>query len=363
MLPMRKNKLYSGLIFILIAALAFNLEFRANSQDTTIKKGTIERIKVHGKNLEGNLSGDSPDRDVSVYLPPSYKTNTKRRYPVVYFLHGFTDSDAKFYGFESHWMNLPAVVDKAYAGSKLPEMILVTPNAFTRFQGSMYSNSITTGNWEDFVAKELVAYIDKHYRTLPQAASRGLAGHSMGGYGAMRIGQKYPEVFSSLYLLSPCCLMPDSNVPQNPAAQSRLAAIQNQTDLEKADFGTKAAFASAAAWSPNPKKPPFYVDLPTENGQVNPTVIAKWTANRPLANIDQHVYNIKKLKAIAFDAGSEDKSIAASIQVLDQVLNNYGIKHIYEEYNGNHINRVAERIETKVLAFFATNLASEQKQR
>jgi S-formylglutathione hydrolase FrmB len=70
----------------------------------------------------------------------------------------------------------------------------------------MYSNSVTTGNWEDFIAKELVSYIDKHYRTIAKAESRGLSGHSMGGYGALRIGQKNPGVFSSIYLLSPCCL-------------------------------------------------------------------------------------------------------------------------------------------------------------
>ncbi len=150
--------------------------------------------------MEGNLDGDSAARSVTVYLPASYKKNTSQRYPVVYFLHGYTDDDAKFYGFSKHWMTLPPILDTAFAKGNANEMIVVTPNAFTRFQGSMYSNSITTGNWEDFVAKELVAYIDSHYRTVAKAGSRGLAGHSMGGYGALRIGQKYPDVFSSIYL-------------------------------------------------------------------------------------------------------------------------------------------------------------------
>src|SRR5687768_15690115 len=217
--------------FLLAAALFLLLSLPASSQAVAPQKGTVERLKVHGKGLEGNLAGDSPDREVSVYLPPSYKANPKRRYPVVYLLHGFTDSDAKLYGFEKHWMNLPEVLDKAFGKDKKPEMIFVTPNAFTRFQGSMYSSSVTTGNWEDYVAKELVAYIDKNYRTIPRAASRGLAGHSMGGYGALRIGQKYPEVFSSLYLLSPCCLEPASNVPQDAAAQARLQAVRTPADL------------------------------------------------------------------------------------------------------------------------------------
>ena len=209
-------------------------------------KGTVERIKVHGKLLEGNLEGDSPDRDVSVYLPASYKKDVKRRYPVIYFLHGFTDDDAKWYGFEKHWISMPAIADKVLATGAAKEMIIVTPNAFTRYQGSMYSNSVTTGNWEDYIAKELVAYMDAHYRTLPDSKSRGLAGHSMGGYGTMRIGQKYPGVFSSIYLLSPCCMTPGFNIPTDPASIAKMENVKTPADVEKADFMTKAAIASAA---------------------------------------------------------------------------------------------------------------------
>jgi S-formylglutathione hydrolase len=343
--------LLSFMVLVLLFAVA------VRGQNGPGRKGTVERIKVYGKGLEGNLSGDSPERDVSVYLPPSYNSDRRRRYPVVYFLHGFTDSDAQWYGFQKHWINLPEVLNKAFADGRMREVIVVTPNAFTRFQGSMYSNSVTTGNWEDFVAKELVAHIDRQYRTIPQTASRGLAGHSMGGYGAMRIGQKYPEIFSSLYLLSPCCLAPDTNVPQNPQASSRMEAIRSQADLEKADFHTKTAFASAAAWSPNPTKPPFYLDLPVEKGEVQPLVLAKWAANKPLATLDQNIFNIQQLKALAFDAGSQDRAFAASIQVLNRLLDNYGIRHSFEIYEGDHINRVAERIETKMIPFFSDNLS------
>jgi enterochelin esterase-like enzyme len=104
------------------------------------KQGTVERIKVHGKFLEGNLDGDSPDRDVSIYLPPSYKTEKTRRYPMVYMLHGFTDDDARWFGVVKHWINLPEVINKALTDGKTREMIVVMPNAFTRFKGSMYSN-------------------------------------------------------------------------------------------------------------------------------------------------------------------------------------------------------------------------------
>lgn len=344
--------------FWLTFALTLSFSLSALSQTPT---GTVERIKVHGKNLEGNLAGDSPDRDVSIYLPPSYKTDRNRRYPVIYFLHGFTDSDDKWYGLVKHWINLPATADKALAGGQSKEFIIVTPNAYNRFFGSMYSNSITIGNWEDYVAQELVAYMDDHYRTLPQAASRGLAGHSMGGYGSIRIGQKHPEIFSSVYLLSPCCMTHNPNPTPNPQMAARMEGIKTQQDLEKADFMTKAMFASAASWSPNPSKAPFFVDLPVQDGQPQPTVLARWISNAPLASLDQYIGNIRQLRALAFDAGDKDQPIASTIKTFDTILTNYGIAHTYEEYQGDHLNRIAERIEQKMLPFFSANLSFDQK--
>lgn len=332
------------------------------AQGKQLAKGTVQRIKVHGKELEGNLSGDSADRFVSVYLPASYQANPKKRYPVLYFLHGYTDDDAKFYGLKKHWMVLPPILDSVFAKNPSQEMIVVTPDAYTRFQGSMYSNSVTTGNWEDFIAKGLVAYIDRRYRTLAVKESRGLSGHSMGGYGALRIGQKNPNVFSCIYLLSPCCLNSTSFPSQNiPASYLRADSIKTMEDFQKADFGTKAVLASAAAWSPNPANPPFYIDLPAKDGKLQTWVLDKWDANRPLNSLDQYVFNIRQLKAIAFDAGDKDVGIAASIRTLDNELNKYGVPHFFEVYQGDHINRVAERIETKMLKFFAENLSFEKK--
>jgi S-formylglutathione hydrolase len=329
----------------------------ASAQQQPVAKGRIERIQVHGKGLEGNLSGDAADRSVSVYLPASYGKNPGRRYPVVYFLHGYTDDDAKFYGFTKHWMVLPPILDTVFASGQAGEMIVVTPNAFTRFQGSMYSNSVTTGNWEDFVAKELVGYVDSHYRTLAQPSSRGISGHSMGGYGALRIGEKYPDVFSSVYLLSPCCLNGTNDMTTVPPNLLKADSIKTIAEFERADFGTRIVFASAAAWSPNPTLPPFYVDLPVKEGRLQPQVMARWNANRPLNSLDQYINNLKQLKGIAFDAGNRDQGIAASIKVLDEELKKYGVAHNFEIYEGDHINRVAQRIEQKMLLFMGQHLS------
>ena len=328
-----------------------------NAQVSTPPHGTVDIVRVHGASLEGNLEGDSPDRQVSVYLPPSYQGDRARRYPVVYLLHGYTDTDDRWFGRVRHFIDVPAVADRALAAG-VREMIIVMPNAYTRYQGSMYSSSLTTGDWETFVARELVAYVDAHYRTIANRMSRGLAGHSMGGYGTLRIGMKHPDVFSSIYALSACCLMLNERLFAAGGAPSPAEAIGSFEEFEKADFGTKAQFASAAAWSANPSRPPFFFDLPTRNGQLQPLVVAKWAANAPLAMVEQYVSNLRQLTSIAFDAGDKDTSIAETSRTLDAMFTSYKLPHVFEIYDGNHVNHIADRVEQQVLPFFAKHLAA-----
>jgi enterochelin esterase-like enzyme len=154
------------------------------------KPVTVEHIKVHGSALEGNLEGDAVDRDVFVFLPPSYEQEKSRRYAVVYALHGYSIGAEQW----SHEIHVPQTIEGAFAQG-VKEMIVVLPDSKTLHNGSMYSSSVTTGDFEQFIAHDLVAYIDAHYRTIPNRLSRGLAGHSMGGYGATRIGMKHSDVF------------------------------------------------------------------------------------------------------------------------------------------------------------------------
>ena len=365
-------------LHLLPAAVVFLLAFTATAQNqstarpaattpsfTPVKTpeklaGKLERITVHGASLVGNLSGDSADRLASVYLPPSYAQQPRRRYAVLYLLHGFTDSDDKWFGFSgAHFVNVPGATDRADAAGAR-ELIIVMPNAYTKFFGSMYSSSAATGDWEAFVAKDLVAYVDSHYRTLAKRESRGLAGHSMGGYGALRIGMKYPDVFSSLYALSPCCLAPNLS----PSDAQFAGALKVRTDADLAalaptDFGTKAMLASAAAWSSNPKNPPLYIDLPIADGRIVPDVVARWVANAPLTMVHQYIASLHRYAAIAMDAGDQDQPIESTVRALDGILTTYGIAHTAETYGGDHVNRIDERLAGKVLPFFSAHLAFE----
>ena len=332
----------------------------ASAQDAaTPGKGRLDRVRVHGVSLEGNLSGDSPDRDVTIYLPPGYDADANRRYPVIYMLHGYTDSDERWMGLRQSWINLSAVLDSTFAEDGARGMILVMPNAYTRFQGSMYSNSITTGYWEDFVTRDLVAWVDGNYRTIATRDGRGLAGHSMGGYGAVRIGMKHPEVYAAVYALSPCCMAPRSAAPEALAAMRRAEEITTMEQFAAAPFGTRALIASAAAWAPNPAKPPFFLDLPTENGEPRHDVIARMAANAPLAMVDQYIPNLKRLRGFAIDSGDEDRGIAPAVRELHEILDARGVDHLFAIYPGDHLSGVAGRIRTVMLPFFAHHLAAD----
>jgi S-formylglutathione hydrolase FrmB len=319
-------------------------------------KGSVQRIKVHGKSLEGNLEGDSPDPEVTIYLPPGYDANRHQRYPVVYLLHGYLFTDQYWTGAgpsnpgEMPGPNVPAAMDNLIARGEASPMIVVMPNAYTKYAGSMYSSSVTTGDWETYIAEDLVAYIDKNYRTMPDRLSRGLAGHSMGGYGAIRIGMKRPDVFSSLYIMSACCLI-NNPFPAPPANA-------NQNNTAAATGAAQTASAWAAAFSPNPKNPPNYFDEPSKDGKLQPLVVAKWHAASPLAMVDQYVTNLRKYHAIGMDVGLQDQfGFAGQNKQLNQIMADSGIMTTFETYEGNHTNKVPERIETKVLPFFSKNLA------
>ncbi len=319
------------------------------------KPVTVEHIKIHGASLEGNLEGDAVDRDVFVFLPPSYQKDKHRRYPVVYALHGFSIGAEQW----THEIHVPQTVEGAFAqGAK--EMIVVLPDSKTMHNGSMYSSSVTTGDFEQFIAHDVVAYIDAHYRTLPNRLSRGLVGHSMGGYGASRIGMKHPDVFGSLYIMSPCCMSARPAGPVNPENEKTLEAVKTAEDSAKLPFGLRAQLASAAAWSPDPKNPPLYLDLPSKDGVAQPDVLAKWAANAPLAFVDQYVGNLRKYHAISIDVGDQD-GLRIDTSKLHDILDKYEIPNDFEMYSGTHTSAVADRFQNHVMPFFSKNLCFEIK--
>ena len=340
--------------------MAFGLTLLASAQVATevppvvpnAKPVAVEHIKIHGAALEGNLEKNEVDREAIVFLPPSYATQRNRRYPVVYALHGYSIGAEQW----TKEIHARQTIEGAFALGT-PEMIVVLPDSKTVHNGSMYSSSATTGDFERYVAHDVVNWIDSHYRTLAQRTSRGLAGHSMGGYGASRIGMKYPDVFGSLYIMSPCCMSARAAGPVNPEAEKTLAAVKTPADSAKLPFGLRTQLASAAAWSPNPSNPPLYLDLPSKDGKVDQEVLAKWAANAPLAFIDQYIGNLRRYHGISIDVGDQD-GLREGAAKLHEILDNYGIANGFDVYKGTHTSAVPVRFQNYAMPFFGKNLCA-----
>ncbi len=356
----KKQMLAMAMALVFAPVLAAQVQTIVPPVIPNAKPVTVEHIKIHGAALEGNLEGDAVDRDVIVFLPPSYEKDKHRRYPVVYALHGYSIGAEQW----THEIHVPQTIEGAFAEGA-HEMIVVLPDSKTVYNGSMYSSSATTGDFENFVARDVVAYMDAHYRTIPNRESRGLVGHSMGGYGASRIGMKHSDVFGALYIMSPCCLSPmtggfgppDKMKEMAIAQEKKAADAKSPADLAAQSPGfASAQFATAAAWAPNPKNSPLYFDLPTKDGAPAPEVQAKFTANAPLVMVDQYIGNLKQYRAISIDVGDQD-GLRVDAGKLHDILGSYGIVNSFEIYSGTHTSAVADRFQNHVLPFFSKCLS------
>lgn len=325
--------------------------------------GTLLHDTVFSPALVGNRLGDSPRRAVDVYLPPSYGSSPRRRYPVIYLLHGF-DAD-------QGWWSTPRVsirtaMDSLVAAGRVREAILVMPDAFNAYAGSFYVNSPTAGRWEDFVSRDLVRYVDGRYRTVAGPAARGVGGYSMGGYGAFTLAARHPDVFGAVYGLSACCmggeLLDDAGMADTTWA--RTLALRDRAQVRGAPFFVKYQVALASVLSPDPARAPLGVDFPfalDAAGRVVPVepVRARWTAPTPERFVRREAAGLRRLRGIAFDVGSRDglRHIPVTMQRLSRALDSAGIPHTFQEYDGTHGSHVPERIRTHMLPFLSAHLA------
>lgn len=328
--------------------------------------GIIVEATIPAPSLKGNLLGDATEQRISVYLPPSYDTAPTKTYPVVYLLHPLgigRHTWARDAGF-----NILPVLNRMISGGKAREMIVVAPNARNAFNGSFYVNSATTGNWEDYIFRDVVGYIDANYRTLARPSSRGIAGHSMGGFGAVSVGMKHADVFSAIYALSPCCLAMEGEFLEPLPAWtelSKVTSIDEVVNLPRTPdkFWTRAFPALSAAFSPNAEKKPFYSDFlyREENGKLvrNEAVAAKWKAKMPLYMVEEYKSNLLALRGLFLDYGQNEQvaHIRIATALFSKALAERGIPHTFEIYAGNRdIEKVRERMERRVFVFFSETL-------
>lgn len=305
--------------------------------------------------LKGNPAGENALRSVTIYLPPGYD-HSHKHYPVIYLLHGYNSTDTSTLEF----LHLDKLMDTAIANNHTRPCIIVMPNSNTHYKGSFYTNSALTGKWADFIARDVVGFIDQKYRTIPNRDARGIAGISMGGHGALKLAMFYPEVFSVVYAMSPAVLNWSDGINPSIEAFQELANAKTEKDLFKS-YPAALMADLGRCFSPDSHKPPFYAAMPAnymnDSMIVDLDVVAKWNANLPTKMIESHLEALKSMKAIKIDWGRNDEARHIPLTCIEfsKVLERYGVDHFAEEYRGGHIDQLAGtdgRVYTEVLPFF-----------
>ncbi|MFO7682209.1 MAG: alpha/beta hydrolase-fold protein, partial [Chloroflexota bacterium] len=342
--------------------------------ETAVSQGELSTILIPAPSLAGNLLEDPAERQIAIYLPPSYN-QTDKRYPVIYHLAGFDEQLNDSY-------TLRSLMDAMITDGSVQEMIVVVTSGRNRLGGSFYVNSPVTGNWEDLVVKDLVQYVDENYRTINDPAARGISGFSMGGFGALNLAMRHPEVYGAVYALSPGLFAPDglanSQMFATPRVgdsflkwQAELAAMTPEeahatflkwSDSSYGDLGFLAAYG--AAFASNTDKNAPYIDFPyAESGaQVDEAVWQRWESGFGgiTGEVQQYQDNLLSLNGIIIDYGEQDSYfwIPAGADYFSQQLEAANIPHELLTFEGGHGNLVGRAREV-MLPFFSNTLISE----
>lgn len=310
------------------------------------EKGTVQIDTLVSSALTNTLTKEDNKRPLAIYLPPGYFTSTKR-YPVLYLLHGIGDDHMDFVDDASKYYTIQHLMDSGIVAHLFGPMIIVTPNEKTNWFGSFYCNSSATGNWEDFTATELVNYMDTRYRTIARPESRAIAGHSMGGYGAIRIAMRHPDVFSVVYSMNGAfiCFAGENSIDSPDIRKFVLAKTYDEL-LATQRKNAMGMLTVAQAFSPNPNNPPFFADKPykMEGDKVipDPEAYKKWLDNDVVNMAVKYKRNLLKLRGIMFDTGDLDewKFIVINNRLFSKKLTALHIPHRFEEYHGDHRNKL-----------------------
>ena len=316
-----------------------------------MKRGRVVLERFESAILRGNPAGDPSERTVPVYLPPSYDEAPDTRYPVAFVLTGFTGRGRMLLN-DTPWA--PALDDRMDAlirGGACAEMILVMPDCFTRFGGSQYLNSSATGRYEDHLIQELVPWVERRFRALPGREHRGVLGKSSGGYGALTLGMKHPDVFAAVAchsgdLYFDYCYRGDvprfcTQVQQAGGLAAWLEKFEAKRQKNHEDLVALNILGMAAAYSPNPQAKPFGIDLPCdlETGAFRDDVWARWLELDPLRMLERHAGALRSLKLLFLDCGTRDEwNLHHGARLFTRRLRELGIPHEYEEFDDGHMN-------------------------
>ncbi len=348
--------MFSGFGAVTLALCAL-----VHAQGPALPHGTLEHVDIPALSLAGNQLGDPTTQKCLVYLPAGYAEKTERRYPVLYLLHGFSLGPVL-----EDWGNVVReAMDRYVAANPARAFLVVIPNGANALHGSYYLNSTVGGNWENYITADLVRFIDEHYRTIATKPGRAIAGHSMGGFAALRLAMLHSEEYNAAYAMSPCCLdLQDDFTSSNPAWKQVLAmksAADVQAAAAKDEFWATALAAFAVAASPDAKVP-LLADLPyrEQGGKVVPVpaVMTRWRAVMPLDLISSHAAALQSLSGLAIDYGYEDdfSHIPDTALQFGEKLLALHVPVVVEGYHGDHNNQVASRVGSRMIPYIAEHL-------
>ncbi len=326
-------------------------------------QGSIVSDSITGASLEGNLLDDPVTRGMLVYLPPGYDTS-EINYPVIYLLHTgggnehfYPDNEfpesLEAFGMFTHPVDYPdsgfvSMIDSLIITGEIRPLIIVMPDINTAYGGSFCINSALNGNYEDYIVKDIVPYIDANYRTLANRNSRAIAGHCMGGYGAMYIVMKHPDVFGAVASHS-------SELCMDALARAcaPFVKLENPSAITGPDPSkpfTSFLYLFSAAFSPNLANSPFYVDLPVDDScEIREDVLLRWADYDPIQMLGNHLSDLQSLRGIYFDVGDKDEvmSYYFMIPFVDS-LTSSGISNSFELYDGMHFDKLYTRLKSSL---------------
>lgn len=313
------------------------------------QKGTVVHEVVASRALRGNALGDPSDRDVYVYLPPGYDAEPARRYPVVLLLTGFTGIGVFPFQQQAFSESLNERLDRLIAARKVPPMIVASPDCFTAVGGSQYVDSSAVGKYETFVVREVVPFLDARFRTFGEARRRGVVGKSSGGYGALMLAMKHPDVFGALashsgdayfeygygYDFVKCW----NGLRAAGGVNEWLAKFRAKTKKGWDDILVLNILAMSACYSPNAKSP-WGFDLPfdLETCEPDAKVMARWKTFDPVDACAVYAKNLRTLRGIFIDCGMKDEfQLHAGARILVKRLRALGLKPVHEEFDDGHM--------------------------
>jgi len=312
--------------------------------------------KITSPSLAGNLLGDPATRPLWVWLPPSYDSAPDRRYPTLYMLHGFTGDHSQFKQGPMLKLNIGEMASSLIAEGRMEEIIIVMPNAVNAYGGSFYASNKVIGDYRTYIARELVQYIDEAYRTIPDRSRRSIAGNSMGANGALFLAMAYPEIFGAVAALSPSAdpAVPPTALEQfmqkNPDTLDKPTFIRSTEELRALLSGNvwvNLFYARAAAFSPNPDNPPYFVDLPLQYPQkrIVREVWNRWLDQDLVSQVERQGQHLRNTD-IFIDIGVGPVTIMAEnhdIAHLRAALDKQGLTHTFVEAPGDHLSHLRVR--------------------